>query len=52
MQLEQMQHTIEKLLINNNTQLQSLLQKDKAMKLSTKENLKVNNASFNGVNRT
>ena len=50
-QLEQKQQIIEKLLINNNTQVQALLQQDKAMKPSTKENFTVNKASFNEVNR-
>ena len=50
-QLEQKQQIIEKLLINNNTQVQALLQKDKAMKPSTKGNLTVNKASLIGVNR-
>ena len=50
-QLEQKQQIIEKLLINNNTQVQALLQNDKAMIPSTKGNLTVNKASLNGVNR-
>ena len=38
------------LLINNNTQLQALLQQEKAMKPPTKQKFTVNKASFNGMN--
>ena len=48
--LEQKQQIIEKLLINNSTRVQGLLQQDKAMKQSTKENFTVSKASFNGLN--
>ena len=50
-QLEQKQQIIEKLLINNNTQVHAPLQQDKAIKPSTKENFTLNKASFNGMNR-
>lgn len=36
--------------INNNTQVQALLQQDKAIKPSAKGNFAVNKALFNGVN--
>ena len=49
-QLEQKQTINEKLLINNNTQVQALLQQDKAMKPPTTNNFIVNTASFNGLN--
>ena len=49
-QLEQKQQIIEKLLINNNVQVQALLQMDKVTKTSTKESHTLNKASFNGDN--
>lgn len=51
-QLEQKQQIIEKLLINNNVQVQALLQMDKVTKTSTKESHTLNKASFNGDNRS
>ena len=50
-QLEQKQQIIEKLLINNNVQVQALLQMDKVAKTPTKESYTLNKASFNGDNR-
>ena len=51
-QLEQKQQIIEKLLINNNVQVQALLQVDKVAKTPTKESNTLNKASFNGNNRS
>lgn len=51
-QLEQKQQIIEKLLINNNVQVQALLQIDKVTKTATTESHTLNKAPFNGDNRS